>query len=51
VGNPDSGAVTAFQKIVEGTGDWTGATGYFFVSGFNRNGLVETTVSGEICLP
>ena len=31
-----------------GTGAWAGATGYFFVSGFNRNGRVETTVSGEI---
>ena len=50
-GNPDSGAVTAFQKIVDGTGAWAGATGYFFVSGFNRSGRVETTVSGEICRP
>jgi hypothetical protein len=51
VGNPDSGAVTAFQRIVEATGEWAGATGYFFVSGFNRDGRVETTVSGEICFP
>lgn len=51
VGNPDSGAVTAFQKIVEGTGEYAGATGHFFVSGFSRSGRVETTVVGEICLP
>jgi hypothetical protein len=51
VGNPDSGAVTAFQKIVDATGEWAGATGYFFVSGFSRSGRVETTVSGEICFP
>jgi hypothetical protein len=50
-GNPESGAVTAFQKIVEGTGTWAGATGYFFVSGFSRNGRVETTVTGEVCIP
>lgn len=51
VGNPDSGAVTAFQKVVEGTGSMAGATGYLFVSGFSRNGRVETTVSGEVCFP
>lgn len=51
VGNPDSGAVTAFQKIVEGTGAMAGATGHLFVSGFSRNGRVETTVSGEVCFP
>jgi hypothetical protein len=50
-GNPDSGAVTAFQKIVEGTGEWTGVTGHFFVNGFNRGGRVETIVSGEVCFP
>src|SRR5829696_6281262 len=33
--NPESGAVTAYQKIVGATGDFTGATGYLFVSGFN----------------
>ena len=50
-GNPDSGAVTAFQKIVSATGDLEGATGYFFVSGFSRNGRVETSVTGEVCFP
>lgn len=50
-GNPDSGAVTAFQKIIDATGDLAGTTGYFFVSGFNRGGRVETTVTGEICTP
>jgi hypothetical protein len=50
-GNADSGAVTAFQKITDATGELAGATGYFFVSGFNRDGRVETTVSGEICFP
>ena len=51
VGKPESGAVTAFQQITDGTGELAGATGYLFVSGFSRNGTVETTVSGEICFP
>lgn len=50
-GNPDSGAVTAFQKIIDATGDLSGTTGYFFVSGFNVNGHIETSVTGEICVP
>ncbi|MPZ19135.1 MAG: hypothetical protein GEV06_14650 [Luteitalea sp.] len=50
-GNLDSGAVTAFQKIVDATGDWAGTTGYFFVNGFSREGHVQTRVSGEICRP
>jgi len=50
-GNPESGAVTAFQKIVDATGELTGTTGHFFVSGFSRGGRVETLVTGEICFP
>jgi hypothetical protein len=50
-GNPESGAVTAFQKITSATGELEGATGYFFVSGFSINRHVETTVIGRICLP
>jgi len=50
-GNPESGAVTAFQKITSATGALTGATGYFFVSGFNINNHVVTKVTGRICLP
>jgi len=44
-----SGAVTAFQKIVSATGELEGTTGYFFVSGFSRDGRVETAVTGEVC--
>jgi hypothetical protein len=47
--NPESGVVNAFQRIVSGTGEFAGATGYLFVSGFNRNQQVVTTVRGEIC--
>lgn len=50
-GNLESGAVTAFQQIVEATGEWAGATGYVFVNGFSREGHVQTTVSGKICVP
>ncbi len=51
VGNPESGAVTAFQKIIEATGDLAGATGYLFVSGFSLNQHVDTLVMGQICFP
>ena len=50
-GKPESGAITAFQTITEATGGLAGATGYFFVNGFNRGGRIETSVTGEICLP
>lgn len=49
--NPESGVVNAYQRIAEGTGEFEGATGYLFVSGFNRNQRIVTTVRGEICRP
>jgi hypothetical protein len=48
-GKPESGAVTAFQKIIDATGELAGTTGYFFESGSNRGGRAETNVTGEIC--
>lgn len=51
VGHPESGAVTAHQQILAGTGAYAGVTGYFFVSGFNINGHVTTEVIGEVCRP
>lgn len=48
---PDGGVVNAFQRIVSGTGEFAGATGYLFVSGFNRSGNIVTTVHGRICTP
>ena len=45
------GAVTAHQRIVEGTGEFAGATGYFFVSGTRGGGVFTTKVTGELCLP
>ncbi len=51
VGGPASGAVTAYQQILDATGDFTGVTGYFFVSGFSRNQHVVTRVSGQLCYP
>ena len=50
-GNLQSGAITAMQVVVSGTGIYAGATGYLFVSGFNRGGHVETEVFGQICRP
>jgi hypothetical protein len=49
--DPESGVVAAYQKIVEGTGEFAGATGYLFVTGFNRNQRIVTTVHGQICRP
>jgi len=49
--NPESGVVNAYQKIVSGTGEFQGSTGYLFVSGFNRNQRIVTTVHGQICKP
>lgn len=46
---PEGGVVNALQRIVGGTGEFAGATGYLFVSGFNRGGQIATTVHGEIC--
>ena len=49
--NPLSGVVNAYQRVVSGTGEFEGATGYLFVSGFNRNQRVVTKLYGEICKP
>lgn len=46
---PSGGVVSAFQRIVGGTGEFAGATGHLFVTGFNRSGHVVTTVRGTIC--
>jgi hypothetical protein len=46
-----SGVVNAYQTIVAATGEFAGATGYLFVSGFNRNQRIVTTVRGQICTP
>jgi hypothetical protein len=44
-----SGVVNAYQTVVSGTDEFEGATGYLFVSGFNRNQRIVTTVHGVIC--
>ena len=49
LGQPDSGAVTAYQAITSATGELEGSTGHFFVSGFSRDGRVVTKVIGEVC--
>ena len=45
------GMVTAHQHVVEGSGEFAGATGHFFVNGVRVPGLVTTQVSGTLCLP
>lgn len=49
-GLPQSGAVTAYQQILGGTGEYEGATGFLFVNGRNTDGVIETRVFGELCL-
>lgn len=49
-GLPQSGAVTAYQQVVGGSGEYQGATGYLFVSGRNVGGVISTRVFGELCL-
>jgi hypothetical protein len=50
-GHAETGAITAHQQILGGTGFYTGASGHLFVSGFNIDGHVETEVIGRICRP
>jgi hypothetical protein len=45
------GVVTGYQQFIQGTGEFAGATGYFFVRGSNNGQTVTTTVTGEICYP
>ena len=47
--NPLTGVVNAYQRVVSGTDEFEGATGYLFVSGFNRNQRVVTKLYGAIC--
>jgi hypothetical protein len=48
-GLPQSGAVTAYQQVVGGTGEYVGASGFLFVSGRNVNNTIETVIHGELC--
>jgi hypothetical protein len=50
-GSQDDGVTAAFQRVVDATGEFTGATGYFFVTGFNIGGHVVTKVTGTLCVP
>jgi hypothetical protein len=45
--------VAASQRIVEGTGAFTGATGSLFVTGLKLDGgaRLVTEITGELCLP
>lgn len=51
VSSPAQNVVTAYQRITDATGDFLGATGYFFVSGSNNGQQVVTKVTGEVCYP
>lgn len=51
VSSGTEGHVTAFQRITSATGEFTGVTGFFYVSGTVGGGQVVTTVSGQLCEP
>jgi hypothetical protein len=51
IGGPSSGVLTAHHQILSATGDWAGATGHFFVSGFRTGQHVETQLTGVVCVP
>lgn len=42
---------TAFQEVLEGTGEHAGATGHLWVLGEVAGGVFESEVRGEICWP
>lgn len=42
---------TAFQEVLEGTGDYLGATGHLWVLGHNLGTHFEAGIRGELCLP
>jgi hypothetical protein len=43
------GVVTAHHRILEGTGEFAGATGDLFVSGYRANGIITTQIFGTVC--
>jgi hypothetical protein len=42
---------TAFQQVLEGTGEYEGATGHLWVAGTQLDGYFEADLSGVICSP
>lgn len=51
-GITDPKVVTAYQQVVDATGEYSGHTGHFFVSGHKLGGGVITTrVTGQLCRP
>jgi hypothetical protein len=46
-----SGRGTLLNRVIDGTGIFTGSTGFlFFNFNFGEQGMFESTVAGEICL-
>jgi hypothetical protein len=45
------GYFTAFQQVLEGTGEYEGATGHFWVLGTAFPDRFEAGVTGVLCLP
>lgn len=45
------GYFTSFQTVLEGTGDYAGATGHLWVAGRRVDAHFESDLTGMICLP
>ena len=48
---PEQGFFTAFQEVLEGTGDYAGASGHLWVLGERNGSVFEAGVRGVICQP
>lgn len=48
--SPAEGFFTAFQEVLEGTGEYAGATGHLWVAGHRTGSLFEARVTGVLCL-
>jgi hypothetical protein len=46
---PEQGFFTAFQQVLEGTGDYAGATGHLWVLGQRIGSEFVSEVRGELC--
>lgn len=49
--SPEEGFFTSFQQVLEGTGDYAGATGHLWVLGHRIEDVFVSEVTGEICQP
>lgn len=51
INSPEQGFFTAFQEVLEGTGEYAGATGHMWVAGERNESVFTAQVNGVICWP